>query len=73
MKPTKKVRVVPLDSIKPAPENNDIYSAIAWNNPDLQELAKSIKEHGVLDPLTISRAGTLLADTGGGWPVTSPV
>jgi hypothetical protein len=61
MKPTKKTRIVPLDSLKPAPENNDIYSAIALDNPNLQELAQSIKEHGVLEPLTISRDGYIIS------------
>jgi hypothetical protein len=38
-------------SIRPAPENNEVYNAIASDNPDLIELARSIQEHGVQDPL----------------------
>jgi hypothetical protein len=28
------VRVWPLDSIKPAPENDDVYNAISWDDPE---------------------------------------
>jgi hypothetical protein len=49
------VQVRSLDSIKPAPENDNVYNPIAWDDPDINELAKSIKEHGVQEPILISR------------------
>jgi ParB-like nuclease family protein len=54
------VQVRPIDSIKPAPEN-DIYSAIAWDDPEIRELARSIKEHGIQEPILISRDGYIIS------------
>ena len=59
-----KLELVPvrsLDSIIPAPENDDIYGAISWDDPEISELARSIKEHGVREPLLISRDGYLIS------------
>jgi hypothetical protein len=60
MKPTKRTRMVPLDSLKPAAENN-IYSTIAWGNPELRQLASSIREHGLLEPIRVSRDGFIIS------------
>jgi ParB-like chromosome segregation protein Spo0J len=49
-----------LDSLKPAPENN-IYSTIAWDNPELRQLASSIREHGLLEPIRVSRDGFIIS------------
>ena len=49
------VQVRPIDSIFPAPENDDIYKSIAWDDPEIVALARSIKEHGVQEPMLISR------------------
>jgi hypothetical protein len=45
---------VPIDSVQPAPENNAIYHAFDIRDPDDNELYESVKQHGVLDPLTVS-------------------
>jgi hypothetical protein len=55
------VQVRPLDSIKPAPENDTVYNAIAWDDPEISELARSIKEHGVQEPILISRDGFIIS------------
>ena len=55
------VPVWSIDSVKPAPENDDVYKAIAWNDPEVHELARSIKEHGVQEPLLISRDGFIIS------------
>jgi ParB-like chromosome segregation protein Spo0J len=52
--------MVPLDSLKPAPENN-IYSTIAWDNPELRQLASSIRQHGLLEPIRVSRDGFIIS------------
>ena len=49
------VRVLPLDAIIPAPENADVYNAISWNDPEIHELARSIREHGLQEPILISQ------------------
>ena len=48
------VQVWSLARISPTPENDDIYKPIALDSPDISDLARSIKEHGVQEPLPIS-------------------
>jgi ParB-like chromosome segregation protein Spo0J len=55
------VQVRSLDSIFPAPDNDVIYRAIALDDPEIIELARSIKEHGLLDPLLISQDGFIIS------------
>jgi ParB-like chromosome segregation protein Spo0J len=50
-----------LDSIEPAPENDDVYQPIAWDDPEIHELASSIKEHGIQEPILISRDGCIIS------------
>jgi hypothetical protein len=50
-----------LDSISPAPENDNVYQAIAWDDPEIIELARSIKARGVQEPLLISRDGFIIS------------
>jgi len=54
-------QVRPLDSIFPAPENDAVYSAISWSDPLMHELARSIKEHGVKEPILISKDGYIIS------------
>src|ERR1700730_9780887 len=55
------VQVCSLDSIKPAPENKDVYRPIAFDDPEIRELAKSIKKRGILEPPLISRDGFIIS------------
>jgi ParB-like chromosome segregation protein Spo0J len=55
------VQVRRIRSMRPAPENNEVYNAIASDNPDLIELANSIRDHGVQDPLLISTDGYIIS------------
>jgi ParB-like nuclease domain len=55
------VRVCPIDSIRPAPENEDIYNAIATDDPELVELARSIEERGLQEPILISQDGYIIS------------
>jgi hypothetical protein len=55
------VQVRPLDSIKPAPENDNVYNPIAWDDPEIHELARSIKEHGLQEPILISSDGYIIS------------
>ncbi len=46
---------VPIDSIKPAPENELLYRAVSASDPDTIALSKSIGgKHGVKEPLVIT-------------------
>jgi hypothetical protein len=48
------VQVLPIDSIRPAPENNDVYQPISVADPAIHELAESIKEIGIKEPIIVS-------------------
>jgi ParB/Sulfiredoxin domain len=55
------VQVWPLARISPAPENDDIYKPIALDSPDISDLARSIEEHGVQEPLLVSTDGYVIS------------
>jgi hypothetical protein len=55
------VQVRRLDSLRPAPENEDVYRPIACDDPEILELARSIKERGIQEPLLISRDGFIIS------------
>jgi hypothetical protein len=55
------VRILPVESIKPAPENDLIYHAISEEDPDIQGLAESIGKIGVLEPIVISKDNFVLS------------
>jgi hypothetical protein len=49
------VKTVPIWKIHPAPENDDVYGVISPNDPEVIQLAKSIKQNGLQEPILISR------------------
>jgi len=57
------VRVVeiPLADIRPAPENDRLYRPVDPADPAIVALAQSIRAHGVMEPLVITRDGWLLS------------
>lgn len=55
------IQVWSWDSLKVAPENDNIYKAIAWDDPELGELARSIKERGIQDPILVSWDGYIIS------------
>jgi hypothetical protein len=55
------VQVRRLDSIRPAPENDEVYGAISADDPNIRELARSIKDLGVQEPLLISLDGYIIS------------
>jgi hypothetical protein len=55
------VQVRRLDSLRPAPENDDVYQPIAYDDPEILELARSIKEHGIQEPILISHDGFIIS------------
>ena len=50
-----------LDDLTPSPENDDIYRPVDPNSPDIQELADSIRQHGVMEPLVVSADGRIIS------------
>lgn len=55
------VQARPLTSIMPAPENNDVYKAIAFDDPELHELARSTRDRGIQEPILISKDGYIIS------------
>ena len=51
----------PIDSIKPAPENEVLYRAVSKSDPDTIAVSKSIAKHGVKEPLVITIDGYILS------------
>jgi len=50
-----------LSEIKPAPENEAVYRTISLDDPAIHELAKDIKEHGLIEPILISKDGFIIS------------
>lgn len=55
------VRKVPLASIRPSPVNDSVYRPPSADDPDIQEMARSMREHGVLQAIHITRDGFILS------------
>lgn len=55
------VSTAPLRSIRPSPENDELYRAIDPGDPEIAALADSIREHGLLEPLVITQDGYILS------------
>jgi hypothetical protein len=52
---------LPVDEIRPSPENELIYRPVSARDPEIQELARSIREHGLKEPLVVTRDGYILS------------
>lgn len=55
------VRKVPLASIRPSPVNDSVYRPPSMDDPDIQDMARSMREHGVLQALTVTSDGFILS------------
>ena len=55
-----KYKKAPLNSIKPSPENDDLYGAVA-TDAELLNLAKSIRKQGLLEPIKISKDNYIIS------------
>jgi ParB/Sulfiredoxin domain len=55
------VRLFGLNEITPSPENAQLYKPVTPDDEATIELAESIREHGILDPLKISADGYVIS------------
>jgi hypothetical protein len=55
------IRHLPLRSIRPSPENGELYKPIDPRDPDIKALAMSVREFGVREPLTVTADGFILS------------
>jgi ParB-like chromosome segregation protein Spo0J len=63
-KPTalaRSVAEVALGDIRPAAVNDQIYKPVRTDDPAIEELAASIRERGVTDPIQITRDGVIVS------------
>jgi hypothetical protein len=51
---TDKTGHVPLLHIQPSPENDELYRPVDSADPEIAELANSIRQHGLLEPLILT-------------------
>ncbi len=56
-----KLYQLPLDAIRPAPENDALYRPANPNDPEFKRLVASIREHGVIDPLVVTTDNWILS------------
>ena len=54
------VKFVPIDSIKPSPENNDIYGPIEHDD-SMDNLIDSMRRKGMEEPILVTRDGFILS------------
>jgi hypothetical protein len=52
---------VPIDSIRPAPENDKLYRPVDPHDPSIKSLANSIKKLGIQEPLVVTQDGWILS------------
>ena len=56
-----KVLEKPVGDITPADQNEDVYKPVDPSDPRIVELAQSIKDHGLLTPITVTSDGVILS------------
>ena len=50
-----------IDSIRPSPENARLYRPVDPSDPDVRSLAESIRQHGIQEPIVITRDGWIVS------------
>jgi hypothetical protein len=55
------IRLMPLARLHPSPENDQLYKPVSLRDPDLRELAVSIRRHGLREPLVITLDNYILS------------
>lgn len=55
------VVLVPIDSVRPSPENNELYAPPDADAPEMRQLIESIRARGVLEPLKVTKDGFIIS------------
>jgi hypothetical protein len=61
MKPPAKIQLLPRDEVEPAYVNTLIYRPVSNDDPAVIELAESIRVHGILEPLIVTKDRVLVS------------
>jgi hypothetical protein len=48
------IRILPLESLKPATVNSKLYRPVTAKDPEVRALARSIREHGLLEAIVVT-------------------
>jgi hypothetical protein len=56
-----KVVSLPIHSIRPTPVNSLVYRPVSRMDPEIQDLARSIRNYGLQEPLVVTRDGFILS------------
>ena len=49
-----RILTLPIQQLRPSPENEQLYRTVRADDPEVQQLAESIRQHGVKEPLVVS-------------------
>jgi hypothetical protein len=60
-KPEVRLVWLPIHKIYRSPENDLIYKPVSPNDPEIQELAESIRKHGLKEPLVVTKDGYIIS------------
>lgn len=55
------IQYLPIGSVHPAPENDEVYRPINPSDPEFRALVMSVKEDGIQEPLIISADGFIIS------------
>ena len=55
------IRRIRLDEIRPSPENDRLYRPVDVSDPQIVGLAESILQHGIQEPLLVTRDGWIVS------------
>jgi len=56
-----RVSMVPLENLRPSPENDALYRPVDPADPEIVELARSVKAHGIREPLVVTADDYILS------------
>lgn len=59
--PTIETTVMFRRDVRPSPENDKLYKPVDPRSPDIRELAESIRERGVLEPIVVTLDGYIVS------------
>jgi hypothetical protein len=51
----------PIDAVRSAPENDVVYQPVSGEDPGIFDLARSIKEIGIQEPIVVSTDGFIIS------------
>ena len=68
------IRRLPIDAVRPSPENASLYHPAQPDDPDIEKMARSIQETGLIEPLILTADHYIISGLGDvdGWQEEDP-